>query len=541
LPKGYLALVLHAHLPFVRHPDDEGFLEERWLFEALTESYLPLIRTVERLAVEGIPARMTFTLTPPLMAMLEDPLLRRRYQRHLEQQLRLADLELARTQGDPQFHPVAQMYATDLRRVHDDYVRRYRGDVLSALGHLQETGAVEVMASAATHGFLPTVGLQREVVNAQIQVGLQAYRRAFGRPPRGFWLPECGFCPGIDELLADYGIEYVILETHGLLHGSVEPRYGVHAPILTPAGLAAFARDPEASNQVWSKDEGYPGDGCYREFYRDIGFDLPLDYIGPFIHPDGLRVHTGFKYYRITGRTDDKQPYMPEAARERAAEHAGNFMFNRQQRVRYLADGFDRPPLIVAPYDTELFGHWWYEGPQFLEFLSRKLYYDQDDLEPITLSQYLDRHPRNQVAVPSPSSWGYKGYSEVWLEGANDWIYPHLHMAADRMIGLANDERPDGGGVRQRALNQAARELLLAQASDWPFIMKCGTMVDYAGGRLCGHLAAFNRLHDELRAGDIDAAWLAERESRSTIFPDLDYRVFSSAALPERPYIPGRA
>jgi 1,4-alpha-glucan branching enzyme len=201
-------------------------------------------------------------------------------------------------------------------------------------------------------------------------------------------------------------------------------------------------------------------------------------------------------------------------------------MFNREKQAEYLAGLLGTKPIIVSPYDAELFGHWWYEGPDWIEFLLRKIYYDQDNIETITPSEYLERYPMQQVVQPSMSSWGYKGYNEVWLEGSNDWIYPHLHMMADRMIELAGRHQ-SADGLLLRALNQAARELLLAQSSDWAFIMKTGTMVEYAHKRTKDHIGRFDRLYKDILASRINEKWLGEIESRDNIFPDIDYRVYA--------------
>jgi 1,4-alpha-glucan branching enzyme len=302
----------------------------------------------------------------------------------------------------------------------------------------------------------------------------------------------------------------------------------VYAPILCPgSGVAALARDTESSKQVWSAVEGYPGDYDYREFYRDIGWDLDYDYLRPHLHRSGIRHNTGIKYYKITGTGHHKEAYNPHAALEKAASHAGNFMFNREKQVEWLAGNMDRPPLIVAPYDAELYGHWWFEGPDWLNFLMRKMHWDQQTVKMITVPEYLDRHPKVQVARPSLSSWGYKGYCEVWLEGSNDWIYRHLHEDSDRMVELARHHADGDDPVRRRALNQAARELMLAQSSDWAFIMKTGTMVEYAVERTKVHVLNFNHLYDQIKAGHIDEAWLAQVERRHNLFPDLDYRVYA--------------
>jgi len=300
----------------------------------------------------------------------------------------------------------------------------------------------------------------------------------------------------------------------------------VYAPVFTPAGTAAFGRDIESSRQVWSAVEGYPGDYNYREFYRDVGYDLDYDYIRPYIHPDGNRIDTGVKYYRITGVDKHKEPYNPEWAREKAAEHAGNFMFNRERQIEWLEPGMGRKPIIVAPYDAELFGHWWYEGPEWIEFLFRKVWYDQHAFKCITFREYLEEYPINQIIRPSASSWGWKGYHEVWLEGSNDWIYKHLHVAADRMCELAETFTAPTE-LERRALNQAARELLLAQSSDWAFIMKTGTTVRYAVKRTKDHVNRFTRLYHDLKNHALDETWLKEVESRDNIFPEVDYRIYA--------------
>jgi 1,4-alpha-glucan branching enzyme len=281
--------------------------------------------------------------------------------------------------------------------------------------------------------------------------------------------------------------------------------------------------------QVWSAEHGYPGDPVYREFYRDIGWDLDYDYIRPYIQATGDRKNTGIKYYRITGKVPlgAKQLYDPAAARARAETHAGNFLFNRTKQVEFLRGAFREgpPPIVIAPYDAELYGHWWYEGPIFLEHLIRKAATDQEALKLMSPVDYLYEHPEQQLAQPPMSSWGAGGYAAVWLDEGNDWIYRYLHKASERMIELARMHQ-DVSGVTRRALNQAARELLLAQSSDWAFIIKTGTMVDYAVRRTREHLLRFTRLYEQIKGNGIDETWLASVEGRDNLFPEIDYRVY---------------
>jgi 1,4-alpha-glucan branching enzyme len=523
---GSLAIVLHAHLPFVRHPEYPEFLEEDWLYEAISETYLPLLLVFDRLAEEQVPFRVTMTLTPTLVTMLRDELLMGRYAHRLDQLCELGALEVHRTRNEPVFSRLAHFYRDHFESLRGAFRERYKRDLVGAFRRLQDAGHLEIITCNATHGFLPLMQQTPEAVRAQISVAASHYRLTFGRDAPGIWLAECGYYPGVEKFLAAERIRYFFVDTHGLTDATPRPLHGPFAPIYTESGVAAYARDPESSQQVWSSEHGYPGDPVYREFYRDIGWDLELDYIRPFIQPTGDRKNTGFKYYRITGKTQDKQPYDPEAARAQTALHAGNFLFNREKQFEWLAGKMGgRKPVVVAPYDAELYGHWWFEGPWFLDALIRKVAFDQKTFQLVTASDDLAEHPENQVATPPLCSWGAGGYANMWLDGSNDWIYRHLNHCSRQMVALAKDY-PDAPTLLRRALNQAARELLLAQSSDWAFIMKTGTMVDYAVRRTQEHLLRFQRLHDEVRGGNIDEGWLSHIEGKNNIFPEIDYRVY---------------
>ncbi len=524
MEKGFLALVLHAHLPFVRHPEHEYFLEESWLYEAITETYIPLIHMFESLTKDHVPFRITMTLTPSLISMLRDPLLQERYIRHVDKLVELANKEIERTRFERSFNDMALHYYWEFTRARDTF-HRYGRDLTSAFKRFQDMGVLEIITCGATHGFLPLINKTEAAVRGQIVTAVRQYESVFGRRPLGIWLPECGYYPGVDQFLKGVGIRYFLVETHGLLHASPRPKFGVFAPVYCPSGVAAFGRDVESSKQVWSAIEGYPGDPDYRDFYRDIGFDLDYEYVKPYITPDGIRINTGIKYFRITGQTSQKEPYVRAWALEKAASHAANFMFNREKQAEHLFEFMGRKPIIVAPYDAELYGHWWYEGPEFLNFLIRKVAHDQKTVRLIAPSDYFKEYPVNQVSTPSLSSWGYKGYCETWLAGANDWVYPHLHKAGVRMTELARKYQNQNGLV-QRALNQAVRELFLAQSSDWAFIMHTGTMVPYAVKRTKNHLINFNRLYDEIMGNRIDEDALRGLESHNNIFPQADYRLF---------------
>ncbi|HEX7997807.1 MAG TPA: 1,4-alpha-glucan branching protein domain-containing protein [Pyrinomonadaceae bacterium] len=531
MPTGFFSLILHAHLPFVRHPEHPEFLEEDWLYEAITEVYLPLIFVFSNLQASGAQPRLAMNVSPPLCEMLSDSLLQERYTRHLENLLALSEKELSRTSREaPEFHPVARMYKETLSAAHHLWTTRYNRNLVRAFRELQDEGVLEIITCGATHGFLPLISTP-EAKRAQISVAVNNYRKHFGRSPRGIWLPECAYEPGVEDLLAGAGIEYFISDTHAILYGEPRPRYGVYAPVRCPNGVAVFARDLETSQQVWSSVVGYPGHANYREFYRDLGWDAPLDYLLPHLHAGGERRHLGLKYYRITGRDvsqEDKQPYNPTLARERAAINADDFVGKRISQAEQLHTTFHgRAPLVVSPYDAELFGHWWYEGPQFIDFVFRKLHWDQQTIQAISPGDYLDAGVPIQTQQPSQSSWGEDGYFKVWLNEANSWMYPHQQAAEERMTTLAN-AHPLADAPLRRALNQAARELLLAQSSDWAFQIYQGTTVEYATRRFRSHIRRFNALADDIEQNRIDGERLTEIESRDNIFAELDYRTYRS-------------
>jgi 1,4-alpha-glucan branching enzyme len=531
MPIGYFSLILHAHLPFVRHPEYPEFLEEDWLYEAITEVYLPLIFIFQNLHESGAKPRLAMNVSPPLCEMLADKLLETRYTRHLENLLELAQKEVARTRKEaPEFFDAAEMYLKNLSAALHLWNDKYNRNLINAFRELQNEGVLEIITCGATHGFLPLISTP-EARRAQIEVAVRNYQKHFGRKPRGIWLPECAYEHSIENLLKEAGIEYFIGDSHAILYGEPRPRYGVHAPVKCPNGVAVFARDVETSQQVWSAEVGYPGNAVYREFYRDIGWDLPLEYLKPHLHKDANRRNLGLKYYRITGKTEHKAPYVPGLARLKAAEDAADFVGRRIEQAYLLRETFAaHPPLVVSPYDAELYGHWWSEGPQFLDFLFRELGYKKDIVRAVTPGDFLDAKIPIQIQQPSPSSWGANGYYKVWLNEENSWMYPYQHDAERRMTILANRfDKPTE--IEYRTLNQIARELLLAQSSDWAFQISQGTTVEYSSRRFRSHIHRFSLLAEQIESGNIGEELLAEIESRDNIFQEIDYRIYKTRTV----------
>jgi 1,4-alpha-glucan branching enzyme len=526
MPKGYLNIILHAHLPFVRHPESEEYIEERWLFEAISETYIPLLIYFDKLEKEKVKFRITMSLTPPLITMLTDELLQKRYRKYLLERIWLAKKEISRTKDNNELNKLSRMYYNKFKEFFKVYKQKYNYNLIEGFKHFQNVGSLEIICSAATHGFLPLLNITPNAVRAQIKVGVEIYKKYLGKSPIGMWLPECAYTPEIEDALNEFGIKYIILESHGVMFADPKPLYGTLAPIISPKGIVAFGRDMESSKQVWSSICGYPGDPNYREFYKDIGYELDWNYIKPYVSKGGHRIDTGIKYNRITGKTDYKELYNEDKAMAVCEMQADHFISSRVEQINRSSSKMINPPVVTCPYDAELYGHWWYEGPYWLYILFKKIYYNQKTFELSTPSEYMSKYPNIQECSPAISTWGAHGYNEVWLNTKNDYIYRHLHSAGERMVVLArNFMKPTA--LQRKALNQCARELLLAQSSDWPFIITAGTMVDYAHKRVKEHIGRFNSLADQIDKDEINEEYLNYLYSIDNIFPEIDYSVYS--------------
>lgn len=528
-PASYVALVLHAHLPYVRHPEHARSIEERWLFEALWESYLPLLDVLDRLAADGVPAGLTVSVSPPLLAMLRDDLLLRRFEDHLRRLDGLAARVEARCAGDG-FAPAAAFYRRRVeaaRRAWDDL----GGDVFGALARHAAAGRVELLTTAATHAYLPGLLPTPASVRAQLRLGRRAFAALSDAPapgghasapgglasapaghspaPAGLWLPECAYDPRLDADLAAVGVRFAVVDAHALELASPRPPRGLAVPVASPAGVALFGRDAASTREVWSRDAGYPGHPAYREFYRDVGFDLPEGDLDGEIGPGGVRLMTGLKLHRITGPGVGKAPYEPAAAAAQARAHAAEFVARREAHLARLTASSPpgaAPPIAVAPYDAELFGHFWLEGPVFLEHVARGLAASAREgrAAAATLGAYLDRYPPAAVAQPAASSWGEGGWGAVWVGPRTAPLWRHVHHA-ERAVRAACERGRHLGGPAGLALDQAIRELLLLQSSDWAFMIDRGDMASYAEARVRAHADRARRLADLARGGPLDA------------------------------------
>ena len=385
--KNRINLILHAHLPYVRHLEYPRFLEEDWLFESLNESYIPLLSLMDRLDEEGIDFKVTFCFSPTLLTMLTDEALNERFASYMKLHMELGRKEEQRLKGEKDTLRLASMYLKKLE-MNWKFYEDNGNSIIPVLKRLNKNGRIELMTTAATHAYLPLYMEYPTAIEAQVSLGISTFHDVFGYHPDGFWLPECGYYPGLDEVLKKYGIKYCQLPSHSVISSRDKSLGGGYRPVELPSGVNGFVRDWSITSLIWNSTSGYPCDFDYREFYRDIGYDLPLDYIRPYIHEPDVRVFTGFKYFKITGRTDEKALYDPDKARSKVALHVDNYLYHIARKGIMLSSFSIGNPLFNLCYDAELFGHRWYEGIEFLEQLLRKCA-DSDDVKLTTPSECL--------------------------------------------------------------------------------------------------------------------------------------------------------
>jgi len=521
---GALLLVLHAHLPYVRHLGGALPLEADWLPEAVAGTYLPLLEVLERLFEDGVAVRFTLSISPTLLAMLSDRVLQAQVGLWLKLQRELWEREVRRTAKDASLGPVARYHQQRLGHLVRRWEEHHRAELVPAFLRAEHDGQVALVTSAATHAFLPLLRHLEVALRGQLRVGVQEHARLLGGRPRGFWLPECGYFPGLERWLAEEELRFTFLEARGVVLAQPRPLASVYAPLFTESGVAVYGRDPESSEEVWSAECGYPADPAYLDFHKDAAWELPLSALEPVLRPFEPRRALGLRYHRVTGRTEEKALYAPEPAQKQARAHARHFVERRRARLGELAPRMGRPPVLVAPYDAELFGHWWHEGPVFLEALFREA--SAQGLCVRTPLEDLAEFEVAQQAVPAESSWGTEGSARTWLDPSNDWIPPEVHRAT-RALAAEAEALTRRTPQTRKLLDQACRELLLAQSSDFPFILRAGTVVDYARSRVRTHLRRFWALLDTAQGRPADAAAVQEAFAEDSLFPDLEFRMFA--------------
>jgi 1,4-alpha-glucan branching enzyme len=562
-PQGYLTFTLHAHLPYVVHHGTWPHGLE-WLLEAAAETYLPLLRVLGNLERDDIALNANINLSPVLLEQLAHPTFKAEFPAYLKRKILSAmeDENYFRQGGEHHFAETAVYWRDFFLLAHQDF-EAFDGDIVKGFRRFNDAGLIDIITCAATHGYMPLLGTDESVV-AQLKTGVAVHQRHLGRRPRGIWAPECGYRPaglwqtpvapegsdapwppseriGVEQALAEAGIDFFVVDSHlieqSVLFNPYEPNiaggpvgvpaaievavnesnayyrpYYIDGPLARAHPVSAFPRDPKTGVQVWSGELGYPGDGDYLDFHKK-------------------RWPGGHRYWQVTHAKADlalKTPYSPERAAARTREHAEHFVTVVQSALQDCLSE-DYPPILTSPFDAELFGHWWYEGPMWLEHVARAFAREDSPISLITCSAYLEKHPSSSFLSLEEGSWGKSGTNEVWLNPETAWTWTHIYPAEAKVREIATGGRWKDGGLGERIAKQLCRELLLLESSDWQFLITTEAAADYAIKRFNTHL-------DQFRA--VSAAWdqfaangalepetetrLKEIEDRDNIFADID-------------------
>jgi len=532
---GNLVIVLHSHIPYViSHGNWPHGMD--WLNEATAETYVPLLDMLYRLVGEGISPKFTISITPVLAEQLASDGFKSEFESYLKSRIDAAKLDKNQFQkvGKLTFSELSEFWKNFYEGVLSSFKFKYSRDIVGAFRELQDKGHIEIMTSAATHAYLPLLS-RDESINAQIKQGIATYRKHFHRAPRGIWLPECAYRPryvwsppvgpeagrkkylrkGIEEFLSEDGISYFIIDvallrggkaigvyidrfealkklwkqfSKGHIEREINFEKDPHEPyVVNSSGedlspVAVLTRDSRTALQVWSGEHGYPGDGWYLEFHKK---NFP----------------GGHRYWRVTSSKSDladKKEYDPDMAEARVMENSDHFVSIVREELEKYKDMSGKEGVLCAPYDAELFGHWWFEGIHFLEEICRKIQADSG-INLCTGSEAIEvLRPSKVISLPE-GSWGEGGYHYIWLNEWTEWTWEHIYEDEAEMISMVKHFRETRNQACLDFLKQAARELFLLQASDWQFLITTWTAKDYAENRLSKHHEYFHALAEIIR------------------------------------------
>jgi 1,4-alpha-glucan branching enzyme len=565
-PSGFLTFTLHAHLPYVvNHGTWPHGIE--WLHEAAAETYLPLLRVLGRLEADGLALHCNLNISPILLEQLAHPVFQAEFPKYVERKIVAAreDEAYFTSAGEAHYAETARFWHRFFTETLSHFESLNR-DIIQGFRYCNDLGLIEIITCGATHGYMPLLGTD-ESVRAQVRTAVHTHNRHIGKHPKGIWAPECGYRPagfwnypvgnadgspaapgfnriGVEQALSESDIDFFFVDTHlveesarasspyDLLRGDVpEPAstldyrrlyqpYFVDGPYDKRYATTVFPRDPRTGVQVWSGDSGYPGDANYLDFHKK-------------------RWPGGHRYWSVSGHNvdmADKRPYDPQAAAEMTKHHAKHYVHLIWQA---LHESFDDavPPVLCSPFDAELFGHWWFEGPLWLEAVVRTIHDYPNGIELTDCSQYLQKYPRAGFISMHEGSWGAEGTNHVWMNPETSWTYTHIYPAELYTREVCTSMKWNDLGLGERIVKQLCRELLLLESSDWQFLITTGAARDYAELRFETHNDQFNELKAIWQHLDSQGFITPEQESRlaaielrDSVFADIDPSFWATGA-----------
>lgn len=518
MSKKSIAITINCQKPFIRHIDDDFSSQNIPLFNAISNTYLPLLNMFADLEAEGIPFKINLVIAPTLCEMLADPVIQQQYIEWLDKLIVLGNAEIQQLASEPEKKALAQEALNKVLQNKKDFQEVLNQDIISKFAYYGRRGNIEFIGTTATAIFMPHYSDLEEVISAQIETGLQIHKKFFGLAPEGFYLPYMAYYPGLEFILRSYGFGYTILDTHGLLFAEPQPENGIYAPARCYNSLAVFGADNE-------KISNYKSNPVYKNIEKDVGYEADSEFLSQHLGTNfSERVITGYSYYQ----GDGSSLYNYKEAKKQIEIDAKDFLQSRAERLNKAeAINPEQDFSIVCTIDGETIGENWQEGILWLEEVLRQVYTSTEVEVEQCSNLIMDNHFALQRIKPYFSSRFGAGYGENLLEKSNDWMLRYIRKASERMIDLTARFKDDTG-LKARALNLAAKEILLAQSGDWPLMISEKTNPEYAEQRFKESVLAFSTVYDSLGSNSISTEWLTRMEKKHTLFPEINYMVFSS-------------
>jgi len=526
MTRGYFGLVLHGHIPWCKKSGTWPAGEE-WLLEAMNETYIPFLNILRELRENRIKTAITINITPILAEQLADEYMKHRFSEYMEDLISRAKKDIKRFENHPERKKISEFYLKNFEYVLDTFYHNYFRDTLGSFKWLQDEGMIELITCGATHGFLPLFESDSGIFS-QIQLAVDTHKQYFQKEPKGIWLPECAYRPKkykdgklretIDYWLNNSKIEYFFVDSHGILDAEIIEQkndigLNINFGYNLETGVSVFGRNKKTSQQVWDAKIGYPGSEYYREFHRKD-------------HESGLY------YWRITSKElgeGEKQLYNIEKEKKMVKSHANHFVSLISEELNQFSEKYGPKGIIISPYDFELYGHWWMEGIPWLKQIFELIQY-HEDIELINISDYISKFKDYfSVIKMGESSWGEGGHFQVWKNPEHSWIWPYINGSIKEFENVL-ENIPNPNDWEERILKQIARELILMEGSDWPFLLYTKQAKEYANQRFHHHHQRFNKLiwaaKDFNDKNRLTLETLEEIKSIDSCFQDININYF---------------
>lgn len=520
-----LALIIDAHQGFIRNTEkDSNFtVENNLLFTAITETYIPLLNMFGRLEEENISFKFGLVLSPALCFILDDAQIQKQYLDHLDNLIALGKSELKRCKGT-ECEKLAAECLAKIEKTKADYTEVYGQNLPAAFKKYADKGYLELIPTAATYAYLPHYEDFPEAVNAQVETGIYSHRQFFGETGEGFWLPYQGWSRSFEWTLRSYGANYTVLDARSILFSKDCPETGIYAPRRTRTSLVVFGLDPDSPKELIGED-GFAQNEVYRSQQFDIGYELKQDQISAFFNKNDARIETGFKYWSNESEEDNLVPYSSEDASRQAIEDAISFYESKLEKLDAAAEHMKgEEPILVCAIPAEVLGQKWHEGIEWLENVIRctasKQGFDFALCKDLIANQFS--LPKIN---PYPCSSNGLGYGEDLVDNSNSWMIRYVRKATERMIDLT-ERFPAEDSLKERLLNMAAKQVLLAQSGEWPMMLHDSILSDYVNEQFKDEILSFTKVFDALASNTVSTEWLTNCEKKSPLFPWLNYRIY---------------